>query len=469
MTDGESEFRASIRVAIRQLVDFETHATIDGALARLGLPKATSGSTKRELVNASLDAALEDQLPEVAERVLAQLRPEPIMRNRIQEALWSLTETPHVDKRARREIAKALDIEDLLHNRDRFMGLLDSLWILDTDPFGEHLGRSNGLRQQIDQHVVRTPGDWSVEDLFEQLGAFDASGPRFATFLEGLVSADVVPDEPAQRHLVDTINTQLRTIGFELGEVDVSDGYPVFSLISTQTAKNKRPKNLIFASSTKPDIRFRDAINNDIEIVDNADDVLVYDRPIGPDGVRWRDLQAWWKHTHDIDDDNHAKSTLYKRLRNSLPPNSPPQDLLFVLYHEIFAASVQDLPALLPEVWLHWDPKTVKQRGVDALLRFRMDFLLLLPQNVRVVIEVDGMQHYATDGRPDPAEYAENMRGDRELKLSGYEVFRFGATELQPEERANARATLQGFFTSLFRRYEVPHAQPGAPVDPPQN
>jgi hypothetical protein len=38
----------------------------------------------------------------------------------------------------------------------------------------------------------------------------------------------------------------------------------------------------------KPDLRFRDAVNNDIEIVTGADQVLVYDRPInagGSDGV----------------------------------------------------------------------------------------------------------------------------------------------------------------------------------------
>ncbi|GII32896.1 hypothetical protein [Planotetraspora mira] len=53
---------------------------------------------------------------------------------------------------------------------------------------------------------------------------------------------------------------------------------------------------------------------------------------------------------------------------------------------------MQGLPALLPEVWLHWDPKTVRARGTEALLRFRMDFLLLLSRGQRVVLEVDGRQ-----------------------------------------------------------------------------
>jgi hypothetical protein len=33
------------------------------------------------------------------------------------------------------------------------------------------------------------------------------------------------------------------------------------------------------------------------------------------------------------------------------------------------------VPALLPEVWVHWDHKTVRQRGVHALQNLRMDFL----------------------------------------------------------------------------------------------
>ena len=112
-----------------------------------------------------------------------------------------------------------------------------------------------------------------------------------------------------------------------------------------------------------------------------------------------------------------------------------------------------DLPALLPEVWLHWDPKTVRERGPQALLTSRMDFLLLLPHGQRVVLEVDGSQHFSTNGRPDGTKYADNLRGDRDLKLRGYEVFRFGATELLDRERG--RTLLQQFFGDLFRRSHV--------------
>lgn len=60
-------------------------------------------------------------------------------------------------------------------------------------------GVDRSLRAAINQHVYPNPEDWSVEDLFDKLGAFVASDRRFGLFLEGLASSDVLPDEAAQR------------------------------------------------------------------------------------------------------------------------------------------------------------------------------------------------------------------------------------------------------------------------------
>ena len=82
-----------------------------------------------------------------------------------------------------------------------------------------------------------------------------------------------------------------------------------------------------------------------------------------------------------------------------------------------------------------------------------MDFLLLLPQGVRVVIEVDGKHHYAdATGSADVQRYSQMVKADRELKLAGYEVFRFGAAELQVP---TAKADVKAFFEALFKRYSV--------------
>jgi hypothetical protein len=52
-----------------------------------------------------------------------------------------------------------------------------------------------------------------------------------------------------------------------------------------------------------------------------------------------------------------------------------------------------------------------------------MDFLLLLPNDVRVVIEIDGKEHYANGDLACPKKYSEMVNTDRLLKLDGYQVF----------------------------------------------
>lgn len=82
-----------------------------------------------------------------------------------------------------------------------------------------------------------------------------------------------------------------------------------------------------------------------------------------------------------------------------------------------------------------------------------MDFLLLLPRGRRVVIEVDGKHHYAVGDRADPATYAATMRADRDLKLAGYEVFRFGTHDLRSPHQAGE--TVRRFFADLFTAFDV--------------
>ena len=48
-----------------------------------------------------------------------------------------------------------------------------------------------------------------------------------------------------------------------------------------------------------------------------------------------------------------------------------------------------------------------------------MDFLLLLPHRQRVVIEVDGKQHYADGDVARPERYAAMVAEDRNLRLTG--------------------------------------------------
>ncbi|MEV6653934.1 hypothetical protein [Streptomyces sp. NPDC051219] len=461
----DSRDRSALRTLVGEVVarlSGLTHATLNPAFEQLGMPPVPEDAwTKRERVDLSFRQVPDSELPQVTRRILEQnhVYVSPSIRYQLEDLLWEEDTPPEIPKRARRELARALDLSELAQHHDRFLQLLDRFWITEEQGLGlEHLlngMRPVTLRDRIERHVFRNPGDWSAEDLFENLGMFKAGDARFACFLEGLVSADVLLDENLQETTVSTINGHLLAAGIELRQTGSDGGYPLFTMVSARLHGNRRPKNIIFASLRKPDIRFRSSVDNDIEIVGgHPDDTLVYDREIPAAGLRWRDLHAWWQDTRKISSETAARADLYERLLKSLPANSPGQKNLFRAYHTALPPSVDD-PALLPEVWLHWDHKTVQDRGPEALLRSRMDFLLLLPHGQRVVLEVDGSQHYTRDrGRtPDTAKYAEMVAADRDLKLRGYEVFRFGHDELKRLD--DAQALLLQFLPDMFRHFRV--------------
>ncbi|MBA2238862.1 MAG: hypothetical protein H0W24_09250 [Lysobacter sp.] len=447
-----SALRTALHPLIEALKDHGPDHALGSLCQKLTMPVPPEMPSKRKRLLASLAAVPDTDLPKVAAKLLDLYSPAAAARNRIEDLLHPDGSRPSVPMRYRRELARELSTTDLFRDAGRFDALLARLWDIDYDPMGGWAGLSTvTLRDEIERHVHRNPGDWEVEYLFDRLGVFEASDWRFNRFIEGLASSAVRPDEPSQRKFVAIVNRALRPCQVELRETGTEGGYPSFDVVSMQAPTRGTPKNLIFASRRKPDLRFRDALDNDIEVVSGAEDVLVYDRPISVrNGLLWRDLQAWWAERNHINEPEAAKRALYKRLQQCLPDNSPPQSALFQAYYEAMRHRLPDAPALLPEVWLHWDPKTVKARGKDALLRFRMDFLLLFPHGHRVVIEVDGRHHYADHrGLADTAQYAQLVRADRELKLAGYEVFRFGATELQEPEALNKA---KKFFVALCKR-----------------
>jgi hypothetical protein len=210
-------------------------------------------------------------------------------------------------------------------------------------------------------------------------------------------------------------------------------------------------KNIIFAANgPKPKIVLTDALNNVVEIVQNAEYCLVYDRPIPPDGLTWAELVDWWmSHTGEADE-RGAGRALWGRLVESLA--SEPERLLFRAYGARLANGPWDVPALIPQVYLHYSPYVRGKLSAGAELpRQRMDFLMLPSERARIVIEVDGQQHYADDsGAASPRRYGEMVREDRAIRLAGYEVFRFGGAELQGEQ---GLAVATEFFNRLFAVY----------------
>ncbi|WP_228003218.1 hypothetical protein [Nocardia australiensis] len=241
----------------------------------------------------------------------------------------------------------------------------------------------------------------------------------------------------------------------------VADGYAGTEVLPALLAEYDRGggvgapvKNLIFAANgPKPELVLRDAVNNDIQIIKNAEHCLVYDQFLPAEGLTFRHLIEWWRAREGLgdQDDRAVGLSLHRRLSASLAGNDA-ERLIFTTYSERYAKFGFGIPALIPQVYLHYDPYTLRQRGTRTgpLARQRMDFLLLFSDRQRVVIELDGRQHYADDrGIADPSRYATMMIEDRRLRLAGYEVYRFGGQELV---RSDAKATVAAFFDALQER-----------------
>jgi hypothetical protein len=189
--------------------------------------------------------------------------------------------------------------------------------------------------------------------------------------------------------------------------------------------------------------------------VKNEEFCLVYDRPLAAHGLTWADLTNWWADREGLTGEPalELSRSLYRRLDRSLGDNGAERRILRA-YADRYVRLGDDIPALIPQVYLHYDPYTRAHHapGATPLPRQRMDFLLLLPPRVRIVIECDGRQHYADEsGRAESQRYAEMVAEDRELRLRGYEVYRFGGAELTENPDTDRRLAV--FFDRLAERY----------------
>lgn len=306
------------------------------------------------------------------------------------------------------------------------------------------------MADSIYQHMVRND-DWSITEVLELLNVYTISDRRFGRCLELAVSP-LVRDEAAQKTYSARLNAHLAKGGVELRHVEEQSGYPVYRLVPIRDGVLGRAKNLIFAADgPKPELVLEDAVNNDVKIVANAEFCLIYEDPIPTDGLLWKHLVEWWAKKNGLKpDERETALNLYKRLAKSL--SSEPEKKLFLAYYKRFKTLGDRLPALVPQVYLHYDPYTRRELGgVHRLPRQRMDFLMLLSHYNRVVVEVDGKQHYANGDTASPQKYAEMVSADRELKLAGYEVYRFGGAELLG---SGAEDLVFSFFSQLFTKYQ---------------
>nr|WP_157158650.1 hypothetical protein [Bradyrhizobium sp. WSM1253] len=135
-----------------------THATLPAIGEEFGLtmPSAADGSSKKERALQALAGKTEYELAEIARDLGRQSRAFGLE----EEALAILERnTPAISEITRRDIAKCFG-DDLCGERD-VVALVKELFPIEMMTFGTFSLRI--LEEEIQQHMVNFPGDWSVE------------------------------------------------------------------------------------------------------------------------------------------------------------------------------------------------------------------------------------------------------------------------------------------------------------------
>lgn len=411
--------------------------------------ESESYSSKRAYVRKRITGWGENELVQLAKRV-HEMYPSDSLQLLVER--FAPDECFQISSITRQHLIDQVPLLGQLEGKLDLLDFLGKLWDIQSMPSKGGDFRCSTVADDISQHMIRN-NDYSYVEMLTLLDVPTMPNKKFAELLEWVVHP-LVRVDAEQQDYVEAINRHLRHDGLVLVASEQMSGYPLFRLIQITDGVSGAAKNLIFAScGPKPEIVFADAVNNDIKIEKNAEFCLIYDQPISKDGLLWKHLIEWWAARTDSNiDDPDTERNLYRRLKQSL--GSPPELLLFRAFFEVFRSRVGDrLPALIPQVYLHYDPYTASRlRGQKRLPRQRMDFLLLFSSYQRVVIEVDGKQHYSEGADASPSKYAEMVGADRDLRLSGYEVYRFGAAELNDSV---GKAVVGDFFTKLFEKHGI--------------
>ena len=326
--------------------------------------------------------------------------------------------------------------------------MLRGIWNID-EPYNDDedmfIFNRVSIGDYIMQHVIRND-DISYKDMLLDILQFKyISDSSLIKFLEKMVNPEVRTGEE-QIQYVNGINEIIGADGFELAVSGKISNELIYKIYRKNTVCGNM-KNLVFAPlGKKPDIVIDDAIDNELKIVGDTNNCLLYNFEPNSDGLSWKTLVRWWEPKAV---NKNVQQDLFTRLLNSL--DSQPEKDFFTRYYKIYEER-SDFPALIPQVYLHYDPHAKIWRGNGIVYTHqRMDFLMLLPNGVRIVIEIDGKQHYSEGDKPSPKLYAEMVIDTRELQLKGYEVYRFGGYEFM--NMTESKKMVKDFFDKLFEKY----------------
>lgn len=325
------------------------------------------------------------------------------------------------------------------------------------------------LLNEIARHCDAFPGDWGDDaDLFDVVDILNWTDQEFLYFCQEYVNPvfnRYIWDESKEERVslqpecVDAINLYLHDCGYELRPIH-QIGDKVEYTIAELTGVKGEIHNIVFAAIEKPDVLLTDVLNHAVQIPVDENKYLLYDEIIGTNGLTWGKLLEWYNNSH-LPFDTKLPEKLWAAVRHC---GSPIEEQFFDYYLEFVTEYGDNIPALLPQVYLFYDSKVQKERTIKIFDHQCMDFLMLFSSSQRVVIELDGVQHYS-DGTvtipgnqyPIPVaskeKYANMVSAQREMTLAGYEVYRFGGKEFQ--NKIVAKKKIKQFFADLLNKHGI--------------
>lgn len=95
-------------------------------------------------------------------------------------------------------------------------------------------------------------------------------------------------------------------------------------------------------------------------VVKNEQNCLIYDRRLAARGLTWRDVTAWWADRENLtgQPERAIWNGLYRRLLGSINAGNGAERRIFTAYGKRYGTLGADIPALPPQVYLLYDPRT---------------------------------------------------------------------------------------------------------------
>lgn len=217
---------------------------------------------------------------------------------------------------------------------------------------------------EIARHMDRFD-DWDFAFLFDTiLELEDLPDEKFIYFCEQHVHPilrrsyyDSDSDEKIDLTVqcMEAINKVLSDVGLALKPASQTAGREVYKAVPLVQGAQTPIKNIIFAAKYKTDIVLDDALSNGIKIVD-ANGALVYEDGSPADGISWERICDWYKNEAVEETEKKLAKRFYECL------DSDAEELFFKAYILFMKEAGKNIPALIPQVYLYYDPKIQSQR-----------------------------------------------------------------------------------------------------------